>query len=154
MGCVGGVGAGAAITALWQTLCTRWRNVKGGAPAVTPSQVHTVDLKPPPRCGHHRAGCFDSPPTRAHIAGAALRQVASAAERSAAALSVRGQKQLPLIQFVPLGASGAEFKSGLSLPRSQVGDPVHAPIHSSGVTHWLFFFFFPRWPALTVYVWP
>lgn len=57
-------------------------------------------------------------------------------------LSVRGQKQLPLIQFVPLGASGAEFKSGLSLPRSQVGEPVHAPIHSSGVTHWLFFFFF------------
>lgn len=84
--------------------------VQGGGmlkgPGVSPSQVRTVDSKPPPSCSLHRTGCFDSPPTHAHAAGAALGQVASAAAKSATVLSVCSQKQLPVIQFFPLERGG------------------------------------------------
>lgn len=127
---------------------------------VSPSHVHTVDLKPPPSCSLHRTGCFDSPPTHAHTAGAALRPVSSAAETSATVLSVCSQKQLPVIQFFPTrvpGADFSQFKSGLccTLPHLQVGEYVYTPIHSSGGTFdktLANLFVFLCWPAFTLCV--
>lgn len=48
-------------------------SVQGGGmlkgTGVSPSQLHTVDFKPPPRGSLRCTGCFDSPPTRTQIAG-------------------------------------------------------------------------------------
>lgn len=129
--------------------CVQGGGMLRGVAGVTPSQVHNVcgfkaplpSSLPPRRCRPHRAGCFDSPPTTAHISRSSPSDERPVRRRDQPLRCYLpcSQKQLPLIQLVPLGGP-----AGRNLIRDFTGRRACLRTYSLACRYLLALFFMLR----------